>query len=126
MIDSKNLRTVNWNNSLNYALTLTTQFRISVPLLLQSEQFDFTSQDTGLAYTPPEEMETFFHQNRQVIGFGDAEFVGQYFHFFPSIVLGTEIGLKLPTGKVDTENYNFIEYRQTLGTGTFIPVAKII
>ena len=126
MIDSKQLWTINWNNSLNYALTLNTQLRLSIPLLFQSEQFDFTSQETGASYTPPEGMEGFFHQDRQILGFGDAEFAGQYFHFFANSVLGAELGVRIPTGQIDTGNYNFTEYRQGLGTGTFVPTAKIM
>ena len=59
-------------------------------------------------------------------GFGDAEFAVQYFHFRPSIVIGTEVGVRLPTGRIETQNYNFAEYRQGLGTGTFVPTARIL
>lgn len=125
LIDSKDLWTVNWNNSFNYALSLNTQFRASLPLLFQSEEFLFELQETGAAYTPPDGMESFFHQDRRILGVGDAELAGQYFHFLSNFVLGAELGVKVPTGKVTSTDYSFAEYRQGLGTGIFVPITKL-
>ena len=41
-------------------------------------------------------------------------------------MIGTEVGVRLPTGRIETQNYNFAEYRQGLGTGTFVPTARIL
>ena len=126
LTDFKDLWTVNWNHSFNYALSLNTQFRASIPLLFQSEEFSFEFQETGANYSPPDGMESFFHQDRQILGFGDAEIAGQYFHFLSSFVLGAELGVKLPTGKITAEDYSFTEYRQGLGTGIFVPTTKLL
>ena len=126
LIDTKNLWTLNWNNTFNYAVNLNNQVRISLPFLFQSEEFLFETVEDGQPYTPPEGMEMFFHQDRMVMGFGDMSIAGQHFIFQENWVIGTELGVNIPTGLVNVDDYSFTEYRQSIGSGVFTPTAQVM
>lgn len=125
LISSKDLWTLNWNNSFNYAINPDTQLRVSLPLFLQSERFSFTEKGTQMEYIPPEGSEEFLQQNSSLFFIGDAEIAGQYFYFLPNLVIGAELGTKLPTSKIKFNEASFLENQQGLTTGIFIPISKL-
>ena len=125
LIEDKRLFGLNWQQSFSYAIDLSNQVQVSIPLVLQSKEYTFTTQ-TGDLYTPPEGFEALFHPNKTLLGLGDVQANFQHYLFLPDIVVGIEGGLRLPTASTKFNEYSLLEFHQPLGTGTFVPTTKII
>ena len=125
MIEDKRLWGVNWQQSFSYAIDLTNQIQVTVPLVIQSKDYTFTTQDGDL-YTPPIGYESLFHSDTTLIGFGDVQASFQHYFFLPNLVVGVEGGVRLPTASTNFNEYSLLEFHQPLGTGTVVPITKVI
>ena len=79
-----------------------------------------------MPYTPPDGYATLFHPDQQIVGFGDVQLAGQHYFFLPNLVVGLEIGTRLPTASTRFNEYSLLEFHQPLGTGTVVPTSKVI
>ena len=75
---------------------------MTVPLVVQSKEYTFTTQ-TGELYTPPTGYEALFHPDKTVVGFGDIQASLQHYFFLPNLVVGVEGGLRLPTASTKVQ-----------------------
>ena len=60
LTEDKRLWGINWQQSFSYAIDLSNQIQVTVPLVVQSKEYTFTTQ-TGELYTPPTGYEALFH-----------------------------------------------------------------
>ena len=125
LIESKRLWGINWQQSFNYAINLSNQVQVNVPLVLQSKEYEFSTQ-TGDVYSPPEGYEALFHPDKTILGFGDVQAGVQHYVFLPNLVVGVEGGVRLPTASTKFNEYSLLEYHQPLGTGTLVPTTRLI
>ena len=125
LIEKKRLWGINWQQSFSYAINLSNQVQVNVPLVMQSKEYEFTTQ-TGEVYYPPEGYEALFHPDKTLFGFGDVQAGYQYYFFLPNLVVGVEGGVRLPTASTKFNEYSLLEFHQPLGTGTFVPTTKLI
>ena len=125
LIESKRLWGINWQQSFSYALNLSNQLQVNVPLVLQSKEYTFTTQ-TGDVYSLPEGYEALFHPDRTILGFGDIQAGFQHYFFLPNLVVGMEVGIRLPTASIKFNEYSLLEFHQPLGTGTFVPTTRMV
>ncbi len=126
LMEDKRLFGVNWQQSLSYALDLNNQFQINVPLVVQAKDYTFTRVDNGQVYTAPDGYTELFHPDQTTVGFGDVQFAGQHYWFLPTLVLGAEVGVNLPTASTKFNEYSLLEFHQPLGTGTVVPTGRFI
>ena len=125
LTEDKRLWGINWQQSFSYAIDLKNQIHLTVPLVVQSKDYTFTTQ-TGEVYTPPYEYDSLFHSDTTIVGFGDVQASLQHYIFLPSIVVGIEGGLRLPTASTKFNEYSLLEFHQPLGTGTVVPITKVV
>lgn len=124
--ENKRLIGINWQQSMSYAVNLKNQVQLNIPIIIQSKEYVFTDVETGVPYTPPDGYSTLFHPDQQIVGFGDVQLAGQHYFFLPNLVVGLEIGTRLPTSSTRFNEYSLLEFHQPLGTGTVVPTSKII
>lgn len=124
--ENKRLVGINWQQSMSYALNLNNQVQLSVPVIVQVKEYVFTEVETGTAYTPPDGYASLFHPDQQILGFGDVQLAGQHYFFSPNVVVGLEMGVRLPTASTKFNEYSLLEFHQPLGTGTAVPTSKVI
>ena len=70
-------------------------------------------------------MKPCFIPDKTIVGFGDVQASLQHYFFLPSIVVGVEGGLRLPTASTKFNEYSLLEFHQPLGTGTVVPISKV-
>ena len=124
--ENKRLVGINWQQSMSYALNLNNQVQLSVPVIVQVKEYVFTEVETGTAYTPPDGYASLFHPDQQILGFGDVQLAGQHYFFLSDLVVGLEVGVRLPTASTKFNEYSLLEFHQPLGTGTVVPTSKVI
>ena len=115
----------NWQQSFSYAIDLSNQIQVTIPLVVQSKDYTFTTQK-GALYTPPSGYEALFHPDKTIVGFGDVQTSLQHYFFLPNLVVGVEGGLRLPTASTKFNEYSLLEFHQPLGTGTVVPFSRLI
>lgn len=125
LLEEKRLWGINWQQSFSYAIDLNNQLQVTVPLVLQSKEYTFTTEN-GDVYSQPAGYEALFHPDRTILGFGDTQVAGQHYFFLPNLVVGVEGGLRLPTASTKFNEYSLLEFHQPLGTGTVAPTAKVL
>lgn len=125
LLEDKRLWGINWQQSFSYAIDLINQIQVTVPLVVQSKDYTFTTQ-TGELYTPPIGYESLFHSDKTIVGLGDVQASLQHYVFLPNIVVGIEGGLRLPTASTKFNEYSLLEFHQPLGTGTVVPITRVI
>ena len=125
LVEDKRLWGANWQQSFSYAIDLSNQIQVTVPLVVQSKDYTFTTLD-GESYTPPNGYEALFHSDKTVAGFGDIQSTVQHYVFLPNIVLGLEGGFRFPTASTKFNEYSLLEFHQPLGTGTVVPITRLI
>ena len=116
----------NWMQTMNYALNSTTQLRLQVPVVFQSVQYTYSKLADGSAYTPPTDYPSLFHPEHTYVGLGDAQLAVQRFFFLPKVVIGTEIGTRLPTGSTKFSQYSLEDFHQPVTTGTVVPLFSLM
>ena len=124
--EDKRLLMINWQQSMSYAINLRNQLQLSIPIVMQRKMYNFTNMETGQPYTPPLGYENLFHPQGTLIGLGDVQFGAQHFVFLPNLVVGMELGARLPTGSRRFDEYSLLEYHQPLTSGTVIPTGRMI
>lgn len=126
LMEDKQLLAMNWQQSFSYAVNLNNQIQVNVPMVMQHKQYTFTEMASGTEFIPPQGYDGLFHPEGTITGLGDAQVSGQHYWFLSNLVIGTEAGLRLPTGSRKFDEYSLLEYHQPLTSGTVIPTGRVI